>query len=135
MYKSILIPVGLDHVPIVPRKLELARHMLAQGGRITLVTVLEQVSGFVAEFVTVKSENHLVQKIQQKLEEVAGGADDIACEVIVGKPRAQIPKYAENIGADLIIVGSHKTGPQSFPLGSTAGSVVQRAPCSVMVMR
>jgi universal stress protein F len=62
MYSSILIPVALDHETLVAQKLIRAREMLAPGGKITLLTVLEQVSGFVAEFVTVKSENHLTSQ-------------------------------------------------------------------------
>jgi len=135
MYTTILIPVAIDHEPVVPRKLALARQMLAPGGRITLLTVLEQVSGFVAEFVTVKSENHLSQKILQRLEGVAAGAEDIDCKVIIGKPGLRIAQFAAEIGADLIIVGSHSSGHQNYMLGSTAARVVQRAPCSVLVVR
>ena len=55
MYNSILIPVALDHEPLVKSKLATARGMLAPGGTITLLTVLEQIPGFTQEFVTIKS--------------------------------------------------------------------------------
>ncbi|MFN3169830.1 MAG: universal stress protein [Hyphomicrobiales bacterium] len=135
MYNSILIPVALDHETLVAQKLVRAREMLAPGGKITLLTVLEQVSGFVAEFVTVKSENHLTTSILSKLEAVAGDAPDIVCKVITGKPGVQIANYAHENGIELIIMGSHAPGATDYVLGSTTARVVRRAHCSVLVLR
>ena len=135
MHKTILIPVALDHAPLVQRKIDAAREMLAPGGKITLLTVLEQIGGFVAEFVTVKPENHLSARVLEKLREAAAGADDIDCKVISGKPGVQITKYARDAGVDLIVVGSHSPGQEDYHLGSTASRVVRRAHCSVLVLR
>ena len=135
MHKKILIPVALDHAPLVSRKIEAARHMLAPGGTITLLTVLEQIGGFVAEFVTVKPENHLSERVLEKLREAAAGAPDIDCKVISGKPGVQITKFAKDAGYDLIIVGSHSPGQEDYHLGSTASRVVRRAHCAVYVLR
>lgn len=133
--KSILIPVAIDHEPLVARKIALARKMLAPGGRITLLTVLEQIPGFAAEFVTVKSENHLTQRIRDKLDAVAEGAVDIKCQVTTGKPGLRVPEVARDIGADLIIVGAHNPTAVDYFLGSTASRVARRAPCSVYILR
>lgn len=135
MYNSILIPVALDHETLVAQKLVRAREMLAPGGKITLLTVLEQVSGFVAEFVTVKSENHLTTSILAKLEAVAGDAPDIVCKVITGKPGVQIANYADENAIELIIMGSQAPGATDYVLGSTTARVVRRAKCSVLVLR
>ena len=135
MHKKILIPVALDHAPLVSRKIDAARHMLAPGGTITLLTVLEQIGGFVAEFVTVKPENHLSARVLEKLRQAAGDAADIDCKVISGKPGVQITKYAKDAGVDMIIVGSHSPGQEDYHLGSTASRVVRRAHCSVYVLR
>ncbi len=135
MYTSILIPVALDHETLVAQKLVRAREMLAPGGKITLLTVLEQVSGFVAEFVTVKSENHLTTSILGKLEAVAGDAPDIDCKVITGKPGVQIANYADENDIELIIMGSQAPGATDYVLGSTTARVVRRAKCSVLVLR
>ena len=85
MSRHILVPVALDHEPIVPAKIALARKLLSEGGRITLLTVLENIPGFVSEFVTVKSENELTTGIRAKLDAVAGGAADIATDIRTGK--------------------------------------------------
>lgn len=135
MYRHILIPVALDHESVVPRKIALARHMLEEGGKITLLTVLENVPGFVAEFVDLKQENHLVARIKEKLDEAGGGSADISTVVETGKAGVVIARYAKSHGADLIIVGSHHPGMQDYFLGSTAARVARRAPCSVHILR
>lgn len=135
MHKNILIPVAIDLEPTVPRKIELARHLLEPGGTITLLTVLEQVSGFVAEFVTVRSENHLTQKVQERLDAVVAGAPDLTAKVMIGKPGIEIVRFAHAEGCDLIVMGSQKPGETDYMLGSTAARVVRRAKCSVFVLR
>lgn len=135
MHHHILVPVALDHEAMVGRKIELARRLLAQGGRMTLLTVLEDVPGFVAEFVDMKPENHIRQRVRERLEAAAGGAEDIACDVITGKAGIAISRYAAEHDVDLIVVGSHKPGVEDYFLGSTASRVVRRAPCSVHVLR
>lgn len=135
MHKHILIPVALDHEDLVPRKIELARHLLEPGGKITLLTVLEDVPGFVAEFVDMKPANHLTQRIKEKLDAAAGGADDIVTEVTKGKAGVRISAFAKEKNADLIIVGSHHPSAQDYFLGSTASRVARRAPCAVYILR
>ena len=135
MPKSILIPVAIDHESLVDRKIATARKILEPGGTITLLTVLEQIPGFAAEFVTVKSENHLTAKIMANLEGVADGAEDIVCKVTTGKPGVRISEVAAEIGADLIIVGAHHPSAVDYFMGSTASRVARRAPCSVLIQR
>lgn len=135
MHKNILIPVALDHENVARTKIDLARRLLADDGRITLLTVLEDVPGFVAEFVDLKPENHLTHRIKAKLDEVAGGEDDIDTVVATGKAGVRIARYAEEHGIDLIIVGSHHPSATDYFLGSTAARVARRAPCSVYILR
>ena len=45
------------------------------------------------------------------------------------------PAYAKKIGADLIIVASHKPNVGDYLLGTTAARVVRHATCSVFVVR
>lgn len=135
MYKNILIPVALDHEALVGQKLETARRLLTDNGRITLLTVLEEVPGFVSEFVDLKPENHLTARIKARLDTVADGAGDIVTEVTTGKPGVKIAHFARDRGCDLIIVGSHHPSAQDYFLGSTASRVARRAPCSVLIIR
>ncbi|MEQ8780601.1 MAG: universal stress protein [Roseibium album] len=135
MYQKILIPVALDHETLIARKLDIARHLLAEDGQITLLTVLESIPGFVSEFVDLKIDNHLTQKVAEKLRAAVGEDQHIACEVVTGKPGVQIAAYAEANDTDLILVGSHHPSAQDYFLGSTASRVVRRAGCSVFVVR
>lgn len=135
MHQTILIPVSLDHEDVVYRKIDAARRLLAEGGKITLLTVLEDIPGFVSEFVTVKSENHLTVQVKAKLDKIADGAADIATDVITGKPGVKIVEYAKDHGCDLIVVGDRHPRATDILLGSTAARVARRAPCPVYILR
>lgn len=54
----------------------------------------------------------------------------------IGKPAEQILHLAREMGADLIIIGSHgKTGVERFVLGSVSERIVREAQCAVIVAR
>jgi len=54
---------------------------------------------------------------------------------IEGRPAAEIVRHAGEIGADLIVVGTHgRTGLAHALLGSVAERVVRHAPCSVLAV-
>lgn len=135
MHKRILIPVALDHEGLVSRKIDVARRLLDPGGRITLLTLLEDIPGYVAEFIDLKPANHLTAKVKEKLDAVAEGASDIETVVETGKAGIGIVSFAEKHGIDLIIVGSQRPGVEEYFLGSTAARVARRAPCAVYILR
>jgi nucleotide-binding universal stress UspA family protein len=135
MFKKILIPVALDHEKLIAPKLTKARELMAPGGEITLFTVLERVPGFVAEFVTVKPENHLTNAILKRLKAVAADDASINCEVAVGKPGMEIVSFANTHGHDLILIGSQSPDAVDYALGSTTSRVVRRSAVSVLVLR
>jgi len=135
MPSSILIPVAIDHEPLIEKKIALARKLLEPGGRITLLTVLENIPAFVAEMVTVKPENHLTDRIMESLQKAAGDAPDIDCATANGKPGVQIVEYAQDKGCDLIVVGAHHPNAMDYFLGSTAARVARRATCDVYILR
>lgn len=57
-------------------------------------------------------------------------------QVVEGPPAATIVATAEELGADLIVIGTRgRTGVRRVLLGSVAESVVRHAPCSVLVVR
>lgn len=62
----------------------------------------------------------------------------VKAEVLVdpGWARAAVPNAAEQLSAELVVVGTHgRTGLRRMLLGSVAESVVRHAPCSVLVVR
>jgi nucleotide-binding universal stress UspA family protein len=55
--------------------------------------------------------------------------------VVVGAPANEIVRYAEQHGADVIVLGSHGHGlVRRFLLGSVADKMVRQAPCAVLVV-
>lgn len=135
MYKSVLIPVALDHEQDLSAKIELAETLMPEGGAITALTVLEQLPSYVAEYVGEKSEGHLSQIVLEKLKDAVKAHPDVECEVITGKAGVAISEYAARHEIDLIVIGSHRPGLQDYFLGSTTARVVRRAPCAVLVQR
>jgi universal stress protein A len=64
----------------------------------------------------------------------AGVSVDLA--VLNGIPEGEIVHYAEGVGADLIVMGTHgRTGLSRIAMGSVAERVVAHAPCPVMLVR
>jgi nucleotide-binding universal stress UspA family protein len=60
----------------------------------------------------------------------------VATKVMEGIPKDAIVEEAQSWGADLIVLGSHGYGRvQRVVLGSVAGAVIAKAPCSVQVVR
>jgi len=60
----------------------------------------------------------------------------VGTELLNGSPESRIVEKAEEIEADLIIVGSHGYNRwERLLLGSVSDSVIHHAPCSVLVVR
>jgi len=74
---------------------------------------------------------------RRRLEETlvdAGVPGEVA--IVSGSATDVIVEYAETVGASLLVVGTHgRSGFKRLTLGSTATSVIERAPCSVLVVR
>ena len=64
-----------------------------------------------------------------------GGGLRVLSAVESGSPAAQIVRYAERNGVDLIVLGTHgRTGVTRALLGSVAERVVRTAPCPVLTV-
>lgn len=55
--------------------------------------------------------------------------------LMIGRPESQIHQIAEDINADLIVVGSHGRQGLALMLGSTANGVLHGAHCDVLAVR
>ncbi len=76
-----------------------------------------------------------LQRAKTALVERIGTATDIDTILLKGHSGRAVTDYARKIGADCIIVGSHKPGLSDHFLGSTASRIVRHSPCSVHVLR
>tara|TARA_R110001583_G_scaffold13663_6_gene58252 strand:- start:402 stop:833 length:432 start_codon:yes stop_codon:yes gene_type:complete len=142
MFKQILVPVDLEEPEFSKVALDLAlREIDREGGTIHLMTVIP---GFTSPLVAsyfkksaVKKahaavDQHLLDYAEQKL------PADVkhALSVHQGNPAERIIKQAKKINADLIIMTAHHRNVVDHALlGSNSARVVERAGCSVLVLR
>lgn len=84
------------------------------------------------------------EDLQTKAREILSGLESLAeeegmsldLEVREGSAEAEIVDFAEEWGADLIVMGRHGRGRVGkFLMGSTVSRVLQTAPCPVLVLR
>lgn len=82
-------------------------------------------------------QDQLQEQAEKQLEQF-GRRYQIAPErlhLMIGRPESQIHQLAEDIGADLIVVGSHGRQGLALILGSTANGVLHGAHCDVLAVR
>ena len=134
MYETILVPVDLSHREAGRKALEIARRMGGDEARIVALYVAGDVPNFIA--------NHIPEGVREEhiataRAELSSRADEVGaeCEIRAGHPATVILEYAKEIGADLIVIASHRPGLQDYLLGSTAARVVRHADCTVLVER
>lgn len=134
MYKTILVPIDLGHEEQASKALGIARQVGDGQSRICTLHVAAQIPGFVAAQLP---EGLMQKNLEQARVELSAHADPAGAESEVrsGHPATAILDYAKEIGADLIIIASHRPGLEDYFLGSTAARVVRHANCSVLVDR
>ena len=75
-------------------------------------------------------------RISGAIDKMGGGKVEMLVHVRLGDPAKQILGLAHEIGASLIVLGSHgRTGVKRMLLGSVSESVVREALCPFMVAR
>jgi len=134
MYKTILVPVDLSHLELGRKMIEIAREIGKNESRIFLLHVLEAIPAFVASQLPEGLLQNTRASAVATLREMAPGAG-VGAEVRSGHAHLTILDYADEIGAELIIIASHRPGLQDYFLGSTAARVVRHAKCAVLVDR
>ena len=134
MYQKIIIALSLEH-GISEQAMKLARAMKNEGGEIIAIHVYEPLQGSASTYVSEEAVASALQHAKDTLIARVVGQPDVQSELIKGHPGRAITDYAEKIGADCIIIGSHEPGLMDFLLGSTAARVVRHAQCAVHVLR
>lgn len=76
------------------------------------------------------------QKLSQVTEQIHAKGVDAQPILRAGNPYEEIVRVANEMGADLIVIGSHGHGGLGrLLLGSTAERVLQNSPCAVLVVK
>lgn len=139
MFKSVLLPIDPVHPASWEKALPMAEKLSAEGGTLHLLGILHGVgSPLVAQALPKgfeqKALQHLESTLQQFSDEQTGGRARV--HVAEGHIAECILRSAEEIGADLIVMASHRPDElRSLFVGSHAGKVVRHAPMPVMVVR
>ena len=135
MYKNILVPMALSRTKDTRSAVSVAERLLAEGGKITALHIMEHIPAYVASYLpgdhAEKRRERTMELLQQQIE----GHEGIDAVAINGHAGRSITEYAEQNGCDLIVVASHRPGPGDIFLGSTAAWVVRHANCAVHVTR
>jgi universal stress protein F len=135
MYDHVLLAVSPDAAAPLARGLEAARHFVSSGGRITALTVIEDLPGYVAievpEDVLAMSRERTVAGFRERL----AGADDVETAIASGHAGRVIVEWASARAVGCVVIMSHRPGFSDLLLGSTAAWVVRHAPMSVHVLR
>ena len=136
MFKNILVPIDPAHGEVAPRILAVARHLAGDDGRITLLTVLEPIPSFIVSQIPEDILAANRAEAQERLNALAR-REGVEGRVVLrqGAPSTEILEEAADIGADAIVLGSHRPDYTDYFLGSTAARVVRHARCTVVVER
>lgn len=135
MYTNILVAVALDHSPDGGKAFEIARLLGGKTARITAMNVIEEIPAYVANQIPTEILANRRVEAEAELKAEIGGLTNVETVVIGGHAGRTIVDYAEETGADCIILSSHRPGLQDYFLGSTANRVVRHAKCAVHVIR
>ena len=135
-YSKLLVPVAPGHGDEAGRAVEVARSLVAEGGSITVVTVIEDLPRYLTvETFAVDPEIMESQRAVGEAVVAEFTAPDVEVVVRHGYPTRAILDEAQEGGYDCIVIASAQPGWAHFFLGSTASSVVRHAHCSVHVVR
>lgn len=142
MYKQILVPVDLNDKGFSDKAVELAVwHAKHSNAEVHLLNVLPGIHmSMVATYFPKDAANKMKQDVKNQLKQFAIQhiAEDVVYNVHVaeGKPYTTILEYAEKLGADLIVLPSHKRSKiDKVVLGSVASKVVQNSTINVLVVK
>jgi len=139
-YRHILLAVDFsdDAEQVTQKALDMVRR---NGAILSLIHVVEYTSSMYAGDIPLPEDldldRRLAEQAEQKLARLAEELQVPAAErrVEIGVPKREIVRVAKEIGADLIVIGSHGRHGLQLLLGSTANGVLHQAPCDVLAVR
>ncbi|MDG1943507.1 MAG: universal stress protein [Halioglobus sp.] len=138
-YRNVLVAIDLseDSTPVVQRGRAIAEGSNAE---LHLIHVIEPLSfayggDIPMDFSGIQEEIH--QQATQQLHRFAetNNIDAQHQHILLGKPEVEIHAKAEELGTDLIVLGSHGRHGLALLMGSTANGVMHGAACDVLAIR
>jgi nucleotide-binding universal stress UspA family protein len=141
MYNDILLPIDLGNESSWKKALPTAvEYCAAFGARLHVLTVVPEFgTPMVAQFFPEGHEEKMRETAKAVLHKFVSDRipDTVKVQHIVGEGTIYktIIETADEIGADLIIMGSHRPELQDYLLGPNAARVVRHSTRSVLVVR
>ncbi|MBN1479260.1 universal stress protein [candidate division KSB1 bacterium] len=141
-YKKIVVPT--DFSDQSNRALVLAIAFLGDNGSIDLLHVIEDTihpAYFTSEEESLYNVLPNVREkasavLEKMIDECAPKTHQIHPIIVEGRISSSIVDYAEQVGCDLIVMGTHGLNALSqFFIGSQANRVIRRAPCPVITIK
>lgn len=138
-YKTILAAIDLsdESLPVLERARGVAD---SKGAELHLIHVIEPLSfayggDIPMDFSGIQEEIHQQATAQLQRFAQSNGIDEAHQHIVLGKPEVEIHAKAEEIGANLIVVGSHGRHGLGLLMGSTANGVLHGATRDVLAVR
>jgi nucleotide-binding universal stress UspA family protein len=140
MFKKILIPIDVTELTIAKPALDAAVELaLHSRGALRLIAVETLLPASFMEYVPLEFDKAQEERAIRALEEISAGLaipkESMSRTVRFGGIYVEILAEANDWGADLIVVGSHKPSMSTYLIGSNAKTIVRHAKCSVLVIR
>ncbi len=140
MYKSILVPVDLSDLEIAAPAINSAVRLAEwTGASLRLVNIQQILPALYMDYVPPEFDAQQREWAQAEMKavhaKVALPPERVSIVVRIGGIYPEILAEAEEWGADLIVIGSHRPAMSTYLLGSNAKTVVRHATCSVLVVR
>lgn len=142
MYKTIIMPVDVFEMALSDKAVRHAEFMAQQEGIIHLLHVLPgsasfSMSRFAADLR--HFEEHMYQEAETRLktmiEHFSIDPSRLKTHVRVGNIRDVVNELAEELKADVVVIGSRNPTITTHLLGSNSSSVIRHAHIPVLVVR
>ena len=140
MYKSILVPIDLSDLEIAAPAIKAAVQLAEwTGAALRLINIQQILPATYMDYVPPEFDAQQREWADTEMKAVQAKvvlpSERVSIVVRIGGIYPEILAEAEEWGADLIVIGSHRPAMSTYLLGSNAKTVVRHAKCSVLVVR
>jgi universal stress protein A len=138
-YKHILVGIDLSNEAnqVLERAAQIAGH---DGATLSVVHVIEPLSyayggDLPLDFSGIQEE--IQRQAQTRMEQVGQkfAVTSSQLHIVTGRPEREIHRVAQQVKADLVVVGTHGRHGLALLLGSTANGVLHGTPCDVLAVK
>jgi universal stress protein A len=138
-YTKILVAIDLsdDSSAVIERALAISANNQAELHVIHIIEPLSFAYGgdIPMDFSGIQDEIQQQASIQLKRFGEKHAIDPSRQHIVMGRPEVEVHSTAEQVEADLIVIGSHGRHGLALLLGSTANGVLHGAGCDVLAVR